>query len=355
MIRSTSKMLSSPHLAVNEKQDPKTTAKRPLKIGDADLSQIQTGSDAEKKGGPLRLESAPRKDTLRSLAPDVLKAVRRILIEQETAFQCQLTEATSSSLWAHSSRVGRIAGYIAEKEGCPTDPAVLAGLFHDLGKFAGGRYHADDAPEETHAVLLAERIIAGTVYEKWFPTIKEAILSCYLDGETKSHVGRIVFDADCLDKLGNMGVAQFFAKKAMRRRFLDDELMIRMSVELTYAYHAPEILKTTTGRVLAKQKGLRTRRFYSELVEEWTMLGLGDLTIMEEDIAGIVCVFVVPRSCTCGGRMNCKSDINDTVKCRSAIVTYRCVNCSVLSEFSFCLPNINGLPAKKQQQRVSCG
>jgi len=299
-------------------------------------------------------QTPPGRDAFQSLSPAVFQAIRQTLIEQETAFQHQWVEETFSSLWAHSSRVGRIAVYIAEKEGCPTQPALLAGLFHDMGKFAHGRYHADDTPEEKNAVLLAEQILSGTAYEKWIPTIREAILSCYLEGEATNDVGRIVFDADSLDKLGNMGVAQFFAKKAMRRQFLDDQLMIRMSVELTYAYHAPDTLKTATGRALAKQRSLRTRRFYTDLVEEWTLLGLGDVTIIQEDIAGIVCVFVVPCRCHCGGNLVCESDIRDAVKCRSAVVTYRCVDCNTANEFSFCLPNVNGLPRKRQRQLASC-
>ena len=292
-------------------------------------------------------------DAFQCLAPDVLQAVRQTLIEQETAFQHQWTEETFSSLWTHSSRVGRIALYIAEKEGCPPEPALLAGLFHDMGKFAHGSYHADDTPEEKNAALLAQRILSGTIYEQWIPTINEAILSCYLDGEMTNNVGRIVYDADCLDKLGNMGVAQFFAKKAMRRQFLDDDLIIRMSVELTYAYHAPDTLKTATGRSLARARCIRTRRFYTELLEEWTMLGLGDVTIVEEDIAGIVCVLVVPRACACGGRLECQSDIRDAVKCRSVVVTYRCAKCAAASEFSFCLPNVKGLPPNTQRRSLS--
>ena len=326
MLRAISKMLTTPKLTA------------------AENNGRQTGNAQGRRA----------MDAFHSLAPDVLQTVRQILIEQETAFQRQWTDETFSSLWAHSARVGRTAFYIAKQEGCPTEPALLAGLFHDMGKFAHGRYHTDDTPEEENAVLIAERILSGTVHEKWMPTIKKAILSCYLDGETTNDVGRIVFDADCLDKLGNIGVAQFFAKKAMRRQFLDEQLMIRMSVELTYAHHAPDTLKTATGRALAKQKGRRTRRFFTELVEEWTMLGFGDVDIIEEEIAGIVCLFVVPRVCSCGGFFECHTDIRDAVKCRSAIVTYRCMDCRADSEYAFCLPNVDGLPNKSRRRLASC-
>jgi uncharacterized protein len=72
------------------------------------------------------------------------------------------------------------------------------------------------------------------------PLICEAILSLYREETTTSEIGRVVYDADRLDKLGCMGVSQFFAKNALRQHFLDSELMIRASIELTYAYHAPK-------------------------------------------------------------------------------------------------------------------
>lgn len=288
---------------------------------------------------------------LSSIAPEILHEIRRTLIEQETAYQTRSAEETFSSLWAHSSRVGRIALHIAKAEGLEGGPALLAGLLHDTGKFAQGTYHEGDIPEERNAVRFAERILTGTAYEGWIPRITEAILSTYLEGEATSDLGRAVYDADCLDKLGNMGVAQFVAKRALRRQFLDDDMMIRTSVELTYAYHAPDTLKTATGRSLARGRSLRTRRFYTELLEEWKELGLGAFNILEEDIAGIVCILVVPCACSCGGRLELESDIRDAVKCRSVIVRYRCTRCGHENEFSFCLPNVKGLPRRAQHSK----
>jgi len=283
-----------------------------------------------------------------SVAPDLLREIRRTLILQETAYQRGMPGESFSSLWAHSSRVGRIARHIAEAEGFEQEPALLAGLLHDTGKFAQGGYHEGDVPEEKNAVRFAEKILAGTEYEKWIPAVSEAILSTYLEGEATSDIGRVVYDADCLDKLGNMGVAQFVAKRALRRQFLEEEVLIKTSVELTYAHHAPETLKTATGRALAGKRSARTRRFYTELLEEWTELGLGAYDIVEEDIAGIVCIFVVPCVCSCGGRLKIESDIRDSVKCRSAVVMYRCMECGKENEFSFCLPNVEGLPPRNE-------
>ena len=285
-------------------------------------------------------------NALQSIAPGLLLEIRRTLIEQESAFQDQSTDEAFSSIWAHSSRVARIAHHIARAEGWEQEPALLAGLLHDSGKFAHGSYHEDDTPEEENAVRFAQRILSGTVYAKWLPSVSDAILSTYLEGKATSDIGRAVYDADCLDKLGNLGVVQFFAKKALRRQFLDDDVMIRTSIELTYAHHAPDTLKTATGRSLARMRKVRTRRFYTDLLEEWKELGLGAFTIREEEIAGIVCILVVPGSCSCGGRLERESDIRDSLKCRSVVVNYLCGACGLEREFSFCLPNVRGLPQK---------
>ena len=304
------------------------------------------------EGGPAKANGLARQhgqsgpDGPQSIAPAVLEEIRRMLVGQETAYQQQSATGLFASVWAHSSRVARIAGHIANTEGWEEVPAMLAGLLHDTGKFAQGSYHENDTPEEQHAVRFVERILGGTIYERWIPMICEAILSTYLEGEATNDLGRALYDADCLDKLGNMGVAQFFSKRALRRQYLDDGVLIRASVELTYAHHAPDTLKTATGRALARTRAVRTRRFYTELLLEWKELGLGAFNILEEDIAGIVCLFVVPEACSCGGTLALESDILDAVKCRSVVMKYRCRQCAVQSEFSFCLPNVKGIPKR---------
>jgi molybdopterin-guanine dinucleotide biosynthesis protein A/HD superfamily phosphodiesterase len=295
-------------------------------------------------------DPAPTQSTgsaaLNGIAPAVVGTIRRTLIDQETAFQTASTADHFSSIWAHSSRVARIAHHIAAAEGWEAEPALLAGLLHDSGKFAHGTYHPDDTPEEEHAVRVANRVLSGTPYEKWLPVISEAILSTYLEGSATNDIGRAVYDADCLDKLGAMGVVQFFAKKALRRKFLNDDVLIRTSIELTYAHHAPDTLMTRTGRALALTRRTRTRRFFSDLLDEWRELGMGDYAIVEEDIAGIVCILVVPTTCACGGPLKLMSDIEDALKCRSVIVQYGCPVCGSNRGFSFCLPRVSGLPAR---------
>jgi putative nucleotidyltransferase with HDIG domain len=304
----------------------------------------------EKSPPSISPKEDPGSGALHSISADVLQEIRRTLVEQETAYHQNEGIETYSSLWAHSSRVGRIARRIAASEGWDPEPAHLAGLLHDIGKFAHGIYHENDTPEEEHAARFVERILSGTAYEKWVSAVNEAILSTYLEAEATSDLGRIVYDADSLDKLGNIGVVQFFVKRALRRQFLDDDVIIWAGVELTYARHAPDTLKTATGRALARERSVRTRLFYTELIEEWKQLGLGAFTILEEEIAGIACIFLVPSACSCGGSLSVESDIQDAVKCRSVVATYRCANCGVQSEFSFCMPNVKGLAHRDTEE-----
>ena len=290
---------------------------------------------------------APNLRALDAVLPETLEAIRQTLIEQESAHQGKPAKRPYSSIWAHSSRVARIAHHIARTEGWEPEPALLAGLLHDCGKFAHGSYHENETPEEERAVRIARKILMGTTYEKWLPVIVDAIVSTFLEGETTNDAGRAVYDADCLDKLGSMGVVQFFVKKALRQRFLSNELLIRASTELTYARHAPETLKTATGRDLAIARSERTRRFYTDLIEEWAEIGLGEFTILQEEIAGIDCHLVVPVACSCGERLIVDSDIQDSLKCRSAVMIYQCPACGFINEFSFCLPNVKGLPNRR--------
>jgi uncharacterized protein len=308
------------------------------------VEKRKEGGRSEQEATQPQRRGTSGPDALRTLAPDVLQVIRNTLIEQETAYQHKSAGETFTSLWTHSARVGRIARHIARQEGLDEEPALLAGLLHDIGKFARGGYHEDDVAEEEEAARITQGILSETVYEKWVPTISEAILSLYREDEAVSDTGRVVYDADRLDKLGYMGVAQFFAKNALRRHFLDHDMMIRASIELTYARHAPDTMKTETGRALAGERSKRTRSFYTGLLEEWTLLGLGDFRILEEEIEGIACVLVVPSSCSCGGRLALESDIRESVKCRSAVVKYLCGACGLECEFSFCLPNVKGMP-----------
>lgn len=290
------------------------------------------------------------RDLLEVLGADLASSIRRCLVARETAYQRASADAQYASLWAHSARVARICRYLAEREGADPVSALLCGLLHDAGKFADGVYHRDGVAEEDAAAVAAAQLLAGTAHERRIGEIQRAVLSLYREDAEETDLGRILYDADRLDKMGCMGVAQFFAKNALRRRFLDSDLLLRASVELTYAHCAPVTLKTGAGRRLAVERAARTKRFYAELLSEWETFGLGQFAVRHESIEGIECVLVVPRTCTCGCELSVGSDIRESVKCRSAVVQYRCPSCGSEREFSFCLPNVAGLPRRRECQ-----
>jgi len=283
-----------------------------------------------------------------SVDPDVLRKIRSILVADETTYQNASPEPYDG-LWSHSLRVGRIAHFLATEEGIDPTAAFLAGLLHDIGKFAGGVYHPDATAEEEQAARTARELLGKTGHAPLVSGIEKAILSLYREDVDPGDLGRVIYDADRLDKMGCMGVAQFFAKSAVRRRGLDDDLLQRASIELTYAHHAPDTLMTGTGRRLAASRGPRVRAFYADLIEEWRELGLGRFSIRETDVAGIAFVLVLPDHCACGGDLDISTDIEETVKCRSAHVRYTCPGCGSETDFSFCLPNIKDLPPRREE------
>lgn len=74
---------------------------------------------------------------------------------------------------------------------------------------------------------------------------------------------------------------------------------------------------------------------------------MGRFSLREEVIEEIVCVLVVPDVCQCGHRIEVESDIREAVKCRAAVVVFTCSQCGHNTEFTFCLPNVKGLPWRR--------
>ncbi len=284
------------------------------------------------------------KNPLEEIAVDILSSIKERLVGDESHYQRDHGTTEYSSLWSHSVRVALIAHHLALKEGQDATAAVLAALFHDVGKFSGGVYHRDNEAEEERAVVEAKALLTGSAYESLLPLLNQAVLSLYRDNIEPTGIGAILYDADRLDKLGYIGIAQFFSKNALRGNFLDSKLMKKGSIELTYAYHAPSTLKTATARQLATVRSARVRNYFFGLLEEWKEMSLGTFSIQDHDVEGIKLVLVIPDSCRCEARLNIYTDIRESVKCRSAVVKYGCPACKEESEFSFCLPVLPNFP-----------
>ncbi|HEY4688367.1 MAG TPA: HDIG domain-containing metalloprotein, partial [Anaerolineae bacterium] len=100
------------------------------------------------------------RNLLETRFPGLHARIENMLVEAEARYNHQTSQAPSEFLLDHARRTAAIAHKLSAMEGVdPFLPALVA-LYHDAGKFHDGEYHADDVPEEEHAAVLAERMLA---------------------------------------------------------------------------------------------------------------------------------------------------------------------------------------------------
>ena len=85
----------------------------------------------------------------------------------------------------------------------------------------------------------------------------------YREKSARSIVADIVHDADFLSKFGSLGVANFFAKAALRGRTIRAAVLQYSSKELTYASCLPQNMRTAAGRELAGRRASQSMKFFS--------------------------------------------------------------------------------------------
>jgi len=122
------------------------------------------------------------------------------------------------SLWHHLVLVARLAENLGRSEGLDPVTCRLAGLFHDAGKFSGGTYHQDDRPEEERSIeLLLELADKHGLDRDIVDRIVVSLQQRYRNVEDQAPLTRVLFDADNLDKLGFLGITNYFirSKSAM--------------------------------------------------------------------------------------------------------------------------------------------
>ena len=96
---------------------------------------------------------------------------------------------------------------------------MIAALFHDAGKFSGGKYHSDETIEEEESARIAERILrrfgmnAASIRK-----VLAGLRALYNEKSRGNAVAAILHDADFLSKFGALGIAGFFTKSALRGR-----------------------------------------------------------------------------------------------------------------------------------------
>jgi HD superfamily phosphodiesterase len=284
--------------------------------------------------------------SLTALSPGLVERIRKMIEEAEKKFS-KKKDGKPGFLWEHTVLVAAQSYGLAKAEKENRDLAALVALFHDSGKFAGGRYHADDKPEEEEAARLARATLeeAGLKMAEIGHVVR-ALRSLYASGSSRSRLADIVHDADFLSKFGYLGVANFFVKSTLRGRNLESAAMDYLSKELTYAAVLPSNMRTAAARRLAVKKSADTLRFYRGYLGELKEAHGIDFRIRTVGVPKpggrarrAEVMLVLPVSCgACGGKWESEFRTEKGLKCEKLEASLRCGACGERRSISFCLP-----------------
>ncbi|NHJ86559.1 MAG: HD domain-containing protein [Asgard group archaeon] len=286
-----------------------------------------------------------KKDDFESLMkdklPNFLNNAKTLIQEAEKEFNKKESKYETDFLWDHSFRVSKIAFKIAVDEGI--DPFIpgIAAMMHDSGKFILGKYRIDELPEEEHSATAAEKLLKEEGLSiKEIIEVKNAINALYNDKFECNINCKIVHDADRLDKLGTLGIANFFSKMTLRGVNLQTALIKHLSKELTYAQAAPKNMMTKTGRKLAVLRSKQTIDYFRNLLDEYQFYNLGKFfirKIIHNDVYELL--LLVPEKCDfCQGSYVINLSQESGIKCEQVKVNYNCTKCNNTFTISFCLP-----------------
>lgn len=275
--------------------------------------------------------------------PGFLSKAQKRIQEAEAKFNEESPKLETNFLWEHSFRVGRIAYKIALQEGAPPLIPTLAAILHDAGKFVLGSYHTNKKPEEEHSASIAKDLLSEENFpKKDIGKVLKAITALYNEQLPCDINCQIVHDADRLDKLGVLGVANFFTKSTLRGVNLRKAILTNLSRELTYAFMAPETMLTKTGRRLAQTRGEETINFFEKLLAELKNFDIGHYYIKRLEIETGKILLVVPAHChNCKGQFLVHLSKKQGLKCEKIQSKYLCNNCGVEYLVVFCLPIIS--------------
>ena len=248
---------------------------------------------------------------------------------------------TADSLWDHLCRTAVIAEQLGRAEGLDPATCRLAALFHDAGKFRRGERHGDSRPEEEHSAEVLRRLAASHgIPESLVEEIGEAILQLYRCDPEPTPLAKVLFDADNLEKLGFLGVANFFVKRGLRGGGISPEFMAQFTVELTYARHAVGCMQTESGRAWARRRAPQTQSFFTSLLDQLREDGLADLVIKELDLDGFPIDAVIPRACSCSKPLIPEMWQDEGIKCQKIHLVHACRDCGERYEVRFCRPRL---------------
>jgi 5'-deoxynucleotidase YfbR-like HD superfamily hydrolase len=277
------------------------------------------------------------------LSGGVMSAVEDSLREhvrrEENA--ADLGERVADSLWGHLLRTAVIAERLGRAEGLDPATCRLAALFHDAGKFHQGQRHGDSRPEEERSVEVLHRIgrshgISSSLIEE----ISEAILQLYRCDPEPAPLASVLFDADNLEKLGYLGIANFFVKRGLRGGGVSPDFLVQFTVELTYARHAVGCMQTEAGREWAIRRAPQTQSFLRGMIDQLSEDGVAEFVVNELDFDGLKIDAVVPSSCGCGHGLRPEIRLDEGIKCQKIHLAHACYACGERHEVRFCRPRL---------------
>lgn len=274
--------------------------------------------------------------------------VRKVIQASENALEGN-DGGTESFLWEHTMHVTSIAYRLALDEGLDPHIPTVAALFHDIGKFTGGRYHRDEIIEEEESAQIAERLLPEFGMKKGeIRRVLSGLRALYNEKIRKNRVAAVLHDADFLSKFGALGVASFFTKSTLRKRPLRASVFGYLSKELTYAACLPLNMHTAAGQKLAAKKAVDSLKFFRSLLTELREAHIADLRIKTIRIphpnyrkGSLEIRYVLSPACPgCGGKWQMAWGTEKDIKCTKLTIEWICDRCAERLETSFCLPEI---------------
>jgi HD superfamily phosphodiesterase/predicted RNA-binding Zn-ribbon protein involved in translation (DUF1610 family) len=285
---------------------------------------------------------------IESRFPGLVGKVREIIQDSENAFEGG-NGLSESFLWEHTMHVTAITHRLACAERLDPLIPVIAALFHDAGKFAGGQYHREETIEEEESAQIAERLLRQCgMKNSDIRKVLSGLRALYNEKVRKNTIAAILHDADFLSKFGALGVAEFFTKSTLRGRTLRSSVLGYLSKELTYAACLPLNMQTAAGRKLATKKATDSLRFFRSLLAELRDARIANLRIRQIRIPSPssdhrilkVQLVVSPTCPECGGSWHMTRATEKGIKCTKLNIDWDCSQCGRRLEMSFCLPEI---------------
>jgi uncharacterized protein len=135
-------------------------------------------------------------------------------------------------------------------------------------------------------------------------------------------------------------MANYFIKAGLRGRGMTTDTIIGLTVELTYARHAPRCLFTNTGRGIARRRAQQTTTAIKDFLEALREDGLFDAVIEVISVSGLELEVVTPGACSCGGRLAKRTWEEPGLKCSEIHLEMACSACGSRHEIRFCRPRL---------------